>query len=97
MKSSIRQGGGKDTITSGLGAENRFSGGVSGAGGTYSTIANMPKARKQRYISEANSMLGGAKKCKDLWVAMRKADFRKEGVLNEANIDLVVEKNKEPL
>ena len=39
-------------------------------------------------------MLGAAKKCRDLWVAIRKADFRKEGVLNETNIELVVEKNK---
>jgi hypothetical protein len=40
-------------------------------------------------------MLGAAKKCKDLWAAMRKADFRKEGILNETNIELVVEKNRD--
>jgi len=40
-------------------------------------------------------MLGAAKKCKELWVTMRKADFRKEGILNETNIELVVDKNRE--
>lgn len=39
--------------------------------------------------------LGGAKKCKEIWLAIRKADFRKEGILNETNINLVFERNKE--
>ena len=34
-------------------------------------------------------MLGGARKCKEIWLAIQKADFRKEGLLNEANIRLV--------
>jgi len=38
-------------------------------------------------------MLGGAKKCKEIWNAIRKADFRNEGILNEANINLVFQKN----
>lgn len=42
---------------------------------------------------EANPMLGGAKKCKEIWQSIRKADFRNEGILNETNIDLVFEKN----
>lgn len=37
-------------------------------------------------------MIGGARKCKEIWQAMRKADFRKEGLLNEANIRLLFEK-----
>ena len=37
-------------------------------------------------------MIGGARKCKEIWAAIRKADFRKEGVLNETNIKLVFEK-----
>jgi hypothetical protein len=41
---------------------------------------------------EAKSMIGGARKCKEIWAAIRKADFRKEGLLNEANIKLVFEK-----
>jgi hypothetical protein len=37
--------------------------------------------------------LGGARKCKEIWYTIRKADFRKEGILNETNINLVIEKN----
>ena len=37
-------------------------------------------------------MIGGARKCKEIWAAIRKADFRNEGLLNEANIKLVFEK-----
>ena len=33
--------------------------------------------------------------CKEIWQAIRKADFRKEGILNETNINLVFAKNKE--
>jgi len=73
--------------------EHKFSGGNSGA--TYSTVANIPRAKKQKYVAEGNAMLGGAKKCRELWATMRKADFRKEGVLNETNIELVVDKNKD--
>jgi hypothetical protein len=41
--------------------------------------------------------LGGARKSKDIWLAIRNADFRKEGILNETNINLVFEKNKETI
>ena len=34
-------------------------------------------------------MLGAARKCKEIWLAIRKADFRKEGILNETNIKLL--------
>jgi len=37
--------------------------------------------------------LGGAKKCKEIWHGIRKADFRNEGILNETNINLVFIKN----
>jgi len=37
-------------------------------------------------------MIGAARKCKEIWHSIRKADFRKEGLLNEANITLVFEK-----
>lgn len=40
-------------------------------------------------------MIGGARKCKEIWQAIRKADFRNEGLLNEANIRLVFEKCRE--
>ena len=36
-------------------------------------------------------MLGGARKSRQFWDAIRKADFRKEGILNEANIRLLFE------
>ena len=34
------------------------------------------------------------RKCEDLWDEMRKADFRKEGVLNEKNLQLIFLKKK---
>lgn len=37
-------------------------------------------------------MLGAARKCKEMWHAIRKADFRKEGILNETNIKLLFDK-----
>ena len=35
-----------------------------------------------------------SKKCEELWEEMRKADFRKEGVLNEKNLQLIFFKKK---
>ena len=69
-------------------------GGSGGIGGTktFSSLANVPRFKMQRLISEAKCMIGGARKCKEIWHAIRKADFRKEGLLNEANIKLVFEK-----
>jgi hypothetical protein len=43
-------------------------------------------------MSEAKSLIGGARKCKEMWREIRKADFRKEGILNETNIRLLFEK-----
>ncbi len=37
-------------------------------------------------------MLGAARKCKEMWQAIRKADFRKEGILNETNIKLLFDR-----
>lgn len=59
---------------------------------TFSSIANIPKHKRQKLVNEARPMLGGARMCKEIWNAIRKADFRKEGILNEANIRLVFEK-----
>lgn len=68
------------------------SGGImGGAGATLSTLANYPKAKINKLISEARPLIGGARKCKQIWLAMRKADFRKEGLLNETNIKLIFE------
>jgi len=43
-------------------------------------------------VNEAKPMLGAARKCKEMWTAIRVADFRKEGVLNETNIKLLFDK-----
>lgn len=59
---------------------------------TFSSLANIPANKMRRLREEAKSMIGGARKCKEIWNAIRKADFRKEGLLNEANIKLVFEK-----
>ena len=69
---------------------------ASGQGGintkTFSSLANIPQHKMRKLREESKSMIGGARKCKEIWAAIRKADFRKEGVLNETNIKLVFEK-----
>jgi hypothetical protein len=42
-------------------------------------------------------MLGASRKCKEIWQAIRKADFRNEGLLSEANIKLVFERCKDSI
>ena len=42
-------------------------------------------------------MIGGARKCKQIWQAIRKADFRKEGILNETNIRLIFESTRQQI
>jgi len=37
-------------------------------------------------------MIGASRKCREMWREIRKADFRKEGILNETNIRLLFEK-----
>lgn len=59
---------------------------------TFSSLANIPLHKRQKLVSEAKPMLGAARKCKEIWQAIRKADFRKEGVLNETNIKLLFDK-----
>ena len=62
---------------------------------TFSSLANIPKHKRNKLITESRPMIGGARKCKEIWQAIRKADFRNEGLLNEANIRLVFEKCRE--
>lgn len=72
--------------------------GASGAGGhgaTLSTLANYPRSKINKLIQEARPLIGGARKCKQIWQAIRKADFRKEGTLNETNIRLLFETCKQ--
>ena len=82
----------KDTLMSGQAHGSNPSGGI-----TYSTLANIPKAKRLKIINEAKPMLGAARRCKEMWHAIRKADFRKEGILNEANLNLVFEKHREDI
>jgi len=65
-----------------------------GPGATLSTLANYPKAKINKLIQEARPLIGGARKCKQIWASIRKADFRKEGILNETNLKLVFENCK---
>lgn len=62
---------------------------------TFSSLANVPRHKVNRLVSEARPLIGGARKCKEIWQAIRKADFRKEGVLNEANIRLVFDQRRD--
>ena len=59
---------------------------------TFSSLANIPMHKRQKLVNEAKPMLGAARKCKEMWQAIRKADFRKEGILNETNIKLLFDK-----
>jgi len=56
---------------------------------TFNSLANIPKHKRNKLIAEAKPMLGASRKCKEMWRAIRKADFRKEGILNETNIKLL--------
>ena len=62
---------------------------------TFSSLANVPRHKVNKLISESRPLIGGSRKCREIWQAMRKADFRKEGVLNEANIRLVYEQRQQ--
>ena len=84
--------GRKDTMNS-MTADNRASN--LSMGGTFG--ANIPKAARAKIINESKPLIGGAKKCKDIWNAIRRADFRNEGILNEANMNLVFSKNKDKI
>mmetsp|Transcript_33802 Transcript_33802/g.44639 ORF Transcript_33802/g.44639 Transcript_33802/m.44639 type:complete len:95 (+) Transcript_33802:26-310(+) len=82
-----------DAVTMSVGRSNTgtIDGHIAGSLGqkTYSSLANVPRHKVNRLISEARPLIGGARKCKEIWQAIQKADFRKEGLLNEANIRLV--------
>ena len=73
------------------GAQMKNSIGSAGVTKTFSSLANIPKHKRAKLIAESKDMIGGCRKCKDIWNATRKADFRNEGLLNEANIRLVFE------
>lgn len=62
---------------------NMSASGISGNGYNSSLINTA--------VEESQHLLNATIKCQDLWDEMRKADFRKEGILNEMNIQLVYE------
>eukprot|EP00826_Nyctotherus_ovalis_P031069 TRINITY_DN2480_c0_g1_i1.p1 TRINITY_DN2480_c0_g1~~TRINITY_DN2480_c0_g1_i1.p1 ORF type:complete len:504 (+),score=183.56 TRINITY_DN2480_c0_g1_i1:72-1583(+) len=62
--------------------------------GSTGVLAQLTKQQKQRIEAEAKPLLKAAEKCKVLWNSLLKADFRNEGRLNEANMNLVFEQNK---
>ena len=65
---------------------------MSMTGNPYSSINGMTSSSiKSLFVAEGEKLLKGAKLCEELWEEMRKADFRKEGVLNETNIQLIYE------
>ena len=78
--------------------EGRNSIGMSGGiTKTFSSLANVPRHKKLKLVQESRPLIGGARKCKEIWQAIRKADFRNEGLLNEANIRLIFERCKDQI
>lgn len=66
-------------------------------GGTNASLKNLFLAEGEmlvKIIYFYKIQLNSTKKCEQLWEEMRKADFRKENILNEKNIQLVYEKKK---
>jgi hypothetical protein len=70
---------------------------LAGPGATLSTLANYPKAKIVKLISEARPLIGGARKCKQIWHIIKKTDFRKEGSLTETNLKLIFESCKQSI
>ena len=62
---------------------------------TFSSLANVPRHKRNKLVQEARPLIGGARKCKEIWQAIRKADFRNEGLLNEANVRLIFDRCKD--
>ena len=44
--------------------------GMGGPGATLNTLANYPKAKINKLIQEAKPLIGGARKCKQIWAAI---------------------------
>jgi len=58
-------------------------------------LANVPRHKVNKLVSEARPLIGGARKCREIWNAICKADFRREGLLNDTNIRLVFEAKRD--
>ena len=80
-------------------AQDRGSIAMSGGGitKTFSSLANVPRHKRLKLVQEARPLIGGARKCKEIWQAIRKADFRNEGLLNEANVRLIFDRCKDQI
>ena len=60
----------------------------------YNTNNNLNNSIKTIFIQEGENLIGAARACEDLWEEMRRADFRKEGILNETNIEIIYKNKK---
>ena len=60
----------------------------------YNTNNNINNSIKTTFIQEGENLIGAARACEDLWEEMRRADFRKEGILNETNIEIIYKNKK---
>ena len=61
------------------------------------TAGGVTSSLKAMFVTEGENLINSTKKCEELWEEMRKADFRKEGILNETNIQLIYEKKKKTI
>ena len=62
---------------------------------TFSSLANVPRHKVNKLVSESRPLIGGARKCKEIWNAIQNADFRREGLLNDTNIRLVFDARRD--
>jgi len=58
-------------------------------------FAEASEAVHSHLLAEAAVLLSAPAKCKDLWSALQIADYKKEGVLNEAAVIVLFEKERE--
>lgn len=57
-----------------------------------SLSSEVPQTTRARVLAEASGLFTAHAKCKDLWNALQVADYKKEGVLNEAAVVVLFEK-----
>lgn len=67
---------------------------IHSASNFYNSTIGGTSSLKAMFIKEGELLLNASKKCEELWKEMRGADFRKEGLLNEKNIQLIYENKK---
>ena len=79
---------------------------ISVSNNPYSTTYGGINPLKSLFVAEGENLvstylnnniiiqIGSSKLCEELWNEMRRADFRKEGILNEANIQIIYHNKK---